>query len=329
MMDAMSEARGYGMALTCWLWALDLILESSDSSTVSKFNRAGVLLGLSVAASLAFAAPALALVLVALAFERKRLCYLPHLAFLTAFLFLAVPLNHAEKALVTSGATSLRQTLNELTASSFDTSNRFVGAMARAATGLLAVAGLVTAFVNWRRPKQGTAALLAGIVGGSLAVSLLLVLAAHRWAHTAFPEGGAIYLVAMITLLVPAILASSGGASAQRAFLVVAAFTIAHYVGHVRLPYLGAQNLEGGRGLAKALRADATGRVVRVAATEEAEGIMRYYRTRLRQGNWKPIERLLPDVTYDYYVVTAPYATMVHGRGLHVLYRDSGLILAK
>ena len=329
MMDAMSEARGYGMALTCWLWALHLILESFESLSASKLNRAGVLLGLSVAASLAFAAPVLALILVALAFERKRLSYLPHLAFLTAFLFLAVPLNHAEKALVTSGATSLRQTLNELTQESFGTSNRFFGAIARAATGLLAVAGLVTAFVTWRRRKQGTAALLAGIVGGSLAVSLLLVLAAHRWAHAAFPEGGAIYVVAMITLLVPAIIASSGGASAQKAFLVVAAFCIAHHIGHVRLPYLGAQNLEGGHDLAKALRADAAGRTVRVSATEEAEGILRYYRARLRQGNWNPIERLLPDATYDYYVVTAPYATMVKGRGLHIVYRDEGLILAK
>jgi hypothetical protein len=329
MMDAMSEARGYGMALAAWMWALELILESLESFSAAKFNLAGVLLGLSVAASLAFAAPAVALILVAAAFQKSRLAHLPHLAFLTAFILLAVPLNHAEKAVVTAGASSLRQTLNQLTASSFDTSNRMIAAVARVATGLLAAVGLCAGLMAWRRREQGSASLLAGVVGGSLALSLVLVLSAHRWVHAAFPDGGGIYLVAMMTLLAPAIVARSGRRRLQIAFTVVAAFGVARYAGHVRLPYRAAQNLEGGRDLAKALRTDASGRSVRVAASEEAEGIMRYYRTRYRQGNWKPIELMLPDVTYDYYVVTAGYEPMVKGRGLHVVYHDEGLILAK
>ncbi len=58
MVDAMSEARGYGIALACWMWAFELLLESAESFSVQKLNLAGLCLGLSAAASLAFAAPA-------------------------------------------------------------------------------------------------------------------------------------------------------------------------------------------------------------------------------------------------------------------------------
>ena len=61
VVDALSEARGYGMALACWMWALELILESVQSFSAAKLNLAAMCLGLSVAASLAFAAPAVCL----------------------------------------------------------------------------------------------------------------------------------------------------------------------------------------------------------------------------------------------------------------------------
>ena len=70
IVDAMSEARGYGMALACWMWALELILESVESFSAQKLNLAGLCLGLSVAASLAFAAPAAALLAVYLFWSR-------------------------------------------------------------------------------------------------------------------------------------------------------------------------------------------------------------------------------------------------------------------
>ena len=41
VVDALSEARGYGMALACWMWALELILESVESFSVQKLNLAG------------------------------------------------------------------------------------------------------------------------------------------------------------------------------------------------------------------------------------------------------------------------------------------------
>ena len=64
VVDALSEARGYGMALASWMWALELMLESAESFSPKKLNLSAMCLGLSVAASLAFAAPAVALLVV-------------------------------------------------------------------------------------------------------------------------------------------------------------------------------------------------------------------------------------------------------------------------
>src|SRR5215471_5980309 len=126
ILDAMSEARGYGMALAAWMWALELVLEALEEDSDRKFNLAGVLLGLSVAASLAFAAPAVALIAAAAVHCKKLPAHLAQLAGVTSFILLAVPLNHAEMSVVTQGAANLRQTLNILTDGSFGTTGTAV-----------------------------------------------------------------------------------------------------------------------------------------------------------------------------------------------------------
>src|ERR1022692_2973209 len=42
VVDALSEARGYGLALASWMWALELILESVESFSGSKLNLAAM-----------------------------------------------------------------------------------------------------------------------------------------------------------------------------------------------------------------------------------------------------------------------------------------------
>ena len=97
------------------------------------------------------------------------------IAFLTAFVLLVIPLNHAEWKTLAVGATSLRQTINELTALSLGTSLKVFGAIARVALALLALAGMVAAVRHWRR-QDG--ALLA-FTGATLALTLVLLLVAH------------------------------------------------------------------------------------------------------------------------------------------------------
>jgi hypothetical protein len=313
ILDAISEARGYGMALACWMWAIELVASGGS------MEWAGVLLGLSVSASLSFLAPAAALILVAAG--RRKLGYMPHLAALTAFVLLVLPLNHAGMDVITTGATSLRQTLGELTIGSLDTASKGVAAMVRVGIILLVAIAGVGLFVK-------KSSVLTYLTGGSLAISLALVWLAHRMVGVAFPEAGAVYLVPLVTIFVAMLAQSWGRENVEVAFVVGAAMCCAHYADHLSLAYRAAGDMAGGRNLAKALRADAGPRGVRVAVSAPVEPILRYYRWRYRQANWSEIQRLSGD-RLDYYILTAQDLGVVERRGLKVLYRDAGLVLAK
>jgi len=229
IVDAMSEARGYGMALACWMWALELLLESAESFSAQKLNLAGLCLGLSVAASLAFAAPAAALLGVYLLWSRGSedprgaARNLVLIAVLAAFVLLVIPLNRAEWKTLAAGATSLRQTINELTALSLGTSLEVIGAISRIAVALVALGGVAAAISRWR---QRDAALVA-LAGPTLALTLLLLLAAHRWRHTPFPQEGAIYLIPLLVLTVAAGILKLNSRPAQIGFVFGSALVLA------------------------------------------------------------------------------------------------------
>ena len=321
VVDAMSEARGYGMGLAVWMWALEVATRDEDAAGA----WVGVLLGVSVAASLAFAAPAIALIVAIYARRRHRkpVPWVPQVAFLTAFALLAVPLNHAEMSVVTDGASSLRQTLNELAAASLGSGNAVLAAAVRVAVGILAATGLALGLFG--RKAWG----LIYVSGTSLVVCLALMLAAHRFAHAAFPEGGALYLVPLVSLFVAAMVSRWGSEAAQFTFVALAALCVGGYVNQLRPAYRGATGVEGGRQLAQALRAGAQNRGVSIGASADAVPVIKFYRWRYRQANWETIEALRPGTSYSYYVLTAPDSPVVREHGLHVVYSETGLTLAQ
>ncbi len=324
VIDALSEARGYGMALASWMWALELILESLESFSVRKLNLSAMFLGLSVVASLAFTAPACALLLVYLLWARGGT--VPLIAFLTAFVLLVIPLNHAEWNTLAIGATSLRQTLNELTALSLGTSLKVFGAIARVTLALLALAGLAAAIRHWRR-QDG--ALLA-ITGATLALTLVFLMAAHLWLHTPFPQEGSIYLIPLTVLPVTAAILKGKNKTAQIAFLSLSALLLARYLSEFPFgAYTVGSQFAGGRILARTLREKVGRGSARIGASPGAEPIMNYYRTRYRQSNWQITERQPLAGSYDYYVLTPADAPLIEQRHLHILYRDAGLTLAQ
>ena len=247
-----------------------------------------------MAASLAFAAPAVGpdcrlsrVVAAAPGTPRVAARNLVSIAILTAFVLLVIPLNRAEWKTLAVGATSLRQTINELTALSLGTSLEVVGAIARVAIALVAVGGVATAVRYWRRD-----AALVALAGPTLALTLVLLLAAHRWRHTPFPQEGAIYLIPLMVLTVAAGILKLHSKPAQIAFLSIAgAILVCHLAAFPWGMYAAGRPFAGGRSLAKALRTDAGTAPVRIGASLSAEPIITYYRTRYRQGNWQPAER--------------------------------------
>jgi hypothetical protein len=247
------------------------------------------------------------------------------IAVLSAFVLLVIPLNRAEWKTLAVGATSLRQTINELTALSLGTSLEVIGAVSRVAVALVALAGVAAGARYWGS-RDGA---LVAMVGPTLALTLLLLLAAHGWRHTPFPKGGAIYLIPLIVLTVAAAILKLHNRPAQIGFLALSsAFLVCHLAAFPWGAYAAGKQFAGGRDLAKKLRLKAGTRPVRVAASLAAEPIITYYRTRYRQGNWEAVENQPLDGTYDYYVLTAADAGLVEHRHLRVLYRDSGLTLA-
>jgi uncharacterized membrane protein len=324
LIDAMSEARGYGMALACWMWALQLILESLESFSVQKLNLSAMCLGLSVAASLAFAAPACALLVIYLLWSRCHTVAL--IAFLTAFVLLVIPLNHAEWNTLAIGATSLRQTINELTALSLGTSLKVFGAVARIVLTLLALGGLAAAVRYWRRQD---AALLA-FTGATLVLTLVFLLVAHICLHTPFPQDGSIYLIPLTVLPVTAAILKRKNKTAQIAFLSFSVLFLACYLSEFPIgAYTDGKQFSGGRIVARILR-DKVGRgSARIGISPNAEPIMNYYRTRYRQDNWQLSDRQPATGSYDYYILTAVDAPLVEQRHLHVIYRDAGMTLAQ
>jgi len=341
VVDALSEARGYGMALACWMWALELLFESVESFSEQKLKLAAVCLGLSVAATLAFVAPALALLVVFLAWSKSgaeaqsgvppgRTPLLGHvfvlIFVLTTFVLLAIPLDRAEWKTLAVGATSLRQTINEISALSLGTSLKVIGAVARVAVALVAIVGAAASLRYWRR-RDGA---LVALTGASLALTLVLLMAAHRWLHTPFPQEGAIYLIPFTTLIVATVILKQHNKTAEIAFLAVSAVLLARYVTEFPFGvYAAGSQFSGARTLTKTLRANSEGGSPRIGVSLAAEPIMSYYRTRYRQLHWQPIGRLPLTAAYDFYVLTPADAALIQERHLHVLYRDAGLTLAR
>lgn len=332
VLDAMSEARGYGMALTGMIWALELMLELAERFSEAKFNLVPVLLGLSVAASLAFAAPAVALAAVFLVWGRgwiwpkgKGLAFVL-LFVLTMFVFLAIPLDHVDKASFSGGATSLRQTLNEITTLSLETSTPLVTAAVRVGVAILAAVCLL-ALVRFGSDRWNG---LIVLPAGTLALALAILLAAHRWLHAPFPLTGAIYLIPLSTLVVASLLFKWNHKAAQVVLYTAGILLIGRYLSATDIrTYTGNEQFAGGRALAKALRTAVGPGGINIGASESAEPIINYYRTRLRQGNWERAAHKPPTDRYDYYVLAGPDRSMVEERQLKVVYQDAGLVLAR
>jgi hypothetical protein len=332
VLDAMSQARGSGIGLACLIWALELMLELAEQFSEAKFNLAAVLLGLSVAASLVFAAPAVALVAVFLAWGRGwiwpkgrgPIFFL--IFFLTIFVLLVIPLDHVDVQSFAGGATSLRQTLNEITVLSLGTSLQLLLAAVRAGVGLLALICVVAAVRLWRQRWSG----MVVLTSGTLALTLAILVAVNRLWRAPFPRDGAIYLILLCTLAVTSILLKWRRKAAQIALYAVGILLIGRYLSARDIrTYAGNEQFAGGRALAKALRTEVGPGGINIGASEAAEPIINYYRSRLRQGNWERAPHKPPTDRSDYYVLAGPDRDMVKERQLKVVYQDAGLTLAK
>ncbi|MDE3166916.1 MAG: glycosyltransferase family 39 protein [Acidobacteriota bacterium] len=322
VVDALSEARGYGMAIAFWCWGLELFLQSTEELTPRKLNLAAAALALSVAGCLSFVVPVLALGFAATAILRRRMFrdfWLPLAVFL--FLLLAIPLNRVLLTDLAVGATSLRQTLGELTAVSLAAlpfPAATVAAAVRVSAALLVLAAGAFAVVRRRSEPMLTFCAATTLIGFGL------LLLAHARLKAPFPLEGAIYFVPVLTLTALALMRRL-----PRTMLCLAAGCLVIYA--VELPrgdYREGRQFAGSRDIAKALRTGAGRNLVRIAVSPPLEEVLDYYRARYRQANWQTIETTPAAPGYDFYVLTGEDAPVVERLNLRVLDRTAGVLLA-
>jgi 4-amino-4-deoxy-L-arabinose transferase-like glycosyltransferase len=354
VLDYLSAARGYGMALALWMWALVFLMEFLEQPPGAREGlpiRAGLCLGLAVAASLPFAFPVVALggsfCLMALFWKRTSVWKLAEQlvvpAVLVAFLLLILPLSHAEPENFYFGAASLGETIRSLDALSFY-HTRAASVLPRAIAGLhvidpaacaglsaLAIIALFAAVAAFRRREKGRSAILLILVSGTMAVGLALLVAVHLLGGLRYPLcRTGLYFIPIATLAGLTLAARMNYRPLRVAAGVFAVVVTAQYLTQFTVRMYGEWRSEAeAEALVQALIRDAGGRPASIAAGGAEEPVLSFYRDRYHQKNWEPVERGLPEHQFGYYVLTGNDAGLVEKRHLRIIYKDLELTLAR
>ena len=221
VLDFLSAARGYGMALGLFLWAIEFLLRYFDQARPEHLYRASLALGLAVVANLTLAFPGVALVSLcgAVLVRRRQWSALADQfllpGFLAAFLLLAISLSHARSMNFYVGTQSLAQALDGVVRPSLyhdspgwpepDQPLRhwLYRSNLRLVPAVLALCVPVLGWLGWRRhrapwsPEQRFFALCTGTLAGSI----LLLIAAHARLGLPYPERRTgLYLIPLFCL---------------------------------------------------------------------------------------------------------------------------------
>ena len=354
VLDYLSAARGYGMALALWTWALNFMLEylapPPAGGREDALNLAGLCLGLSLAANLSFAYPAVALAAVfwvTLARRKQAPAILVAERFLAtaigaAFLLLALPMAHAEAGNFYFGAHTLRDTFRSLVVLSFYHTRllsvlprpfeavEFLEPVLRIGMGLLAAAALAGAIRILKTGKPGTGPTLLVLTGGSMALTFLFLVIAHRGFGIPYPlNRTALYFIPLPALAALALAAHLNWKPATAAAIFLSALLCGQYLLQADVRLYGEWRGEAeSKALVQALMDDAGRRSIRIAASDSEEPVLNFYRERYRLRNWAPVERKTSG-DYDYFVLSGTDLGLLGQRRFRVVYRDLYLALAQ
>lgn len=343
VLDYLSAARGYGMALAFLLAALDQMVRYLMDGGRPRLYRAALALALAVAANLAFAVPgaalALAFTLAVYAAERRADWMLvDHFLVpgaVTAFVLLVIPLSATERSRYYYGAATLAESIDSLVSASFGTSR--AGSLFYFLAAGLVAAGVAAAAAALRGrlrkapfgPLDAFLLLGGGCIGGSVAA----LAAAHRLAGVPYPlDRTGIYFAALFALVALA-LAERYGSAARVPVWTAAVLALAQFLLLLRVDHYEPWLFDAGTSrVVRELRAREDGsRRVRVSASWTLEPSLNFYRRMYRLEWLEPVVRGNAAAPADYRVFEAADHALVQKFGLTVLYRDpvSGAVLAK
>jgi uncharacterized membrane protein len=372
IMDYLSAARGYGMALGFFTAALYFVIRFFDdepkAANANRVSGAAILLGLSISANLVFLFPAVALAgtltLLKLVDARQAGGWIQKLLWIagrlwlplavTAGLFLALPLAHANRGSFFYGKDLLRNTTLSLVQRSLfhqsnvflpDTYSAFVRRSAEIITNwvvpvILALVLVTLAPVCWRWLRERDLRRLGNLdrayllVGAILAISVGLLVAAHYLAGILYPDNRtAIYLVALLTLAWMLLIEKAvdaphfGRAIGMLAAAPVAVAILLFLRGFTTSYYYEWRYDAGTKRIFHLLEGHgqfSSSRQMRVGVDWKLDLSLNFYR-HMYQADWMAkVERDPPPEAggFDYYVLLPGDEEVIKKLGLRVLYRD-------
>jgi uncharacterized membrane protein len=334
ILDHFSIARGYGLALALFAWALYATISFFESGNHKRLSAAGMLTGLSVAANLTFLFPACALVLCTAvlyaALRRPRLALVNEYlgpAVVVCAVLVVLPLRFAKASNFYFGSAVLYESLRDLTEDVFARGSwrgRTLDlgyAMVLAAVSVALVA-LIRAL---RRRSPGDLPVL--IVCGTCLLGIALLIAAHSTAKVLYPFGRTgLWVVFLVEL--SGVVASS--TLAHRRSIAVGFAVLSALVTFVRVPQIDPRYVQEWRPQARVremmqiVRARQLGddRPFRVSGDPNFAWGANYYRVRFRMSNMEPAQPAEPKPGANYYLFEKSNSHYVRELNLRVIYED-------
>jgi len=367
ILDFMSAARGYGLALALFLWALYQVLRyTGGERTTSRVYSAALCLSLAVGSNLTLAVPGISLALfffILLALEGRLAEAVDQFivpGVVTCFVIVLLPLLKASRDNFYLGTETVKEALESLLALSFyhhtigppfvwfipphDVWFRLFISWIVPAVLICGIVGAALVIFSARRVGglnilEGGPRLLL-IVGLVLGSSAGLLATLNKWAHVPYPWARTgLYFIPLITLTALALpeIPQIGSRLRRLTRLTVFAFALlclGFYLVQFQTKLYGEWPGDAGNkqivSLIRSLRPPAHPGHVRIGISWELEPAMNFYRRLYRLDLIAPFNREGPDGDFDYYVILPREGSLVEKRKLRVLYRDpvSGVMLA-
>ncbi len=365
VLDFLVAARGYGLALALFFYALLKMTEYLAHRSRRDLYLAGTALALAPAANLTLLAPGLVLAALfgyliwrapqpsAPAKRAKKQAPVPAaaglrhfaipLAVVTLLFFLAAPFSKARMADFYVGIDSPAASIRDLVDCSFAHGGpasaspvawrvalSFLLPMAALAAAILGCSRVLRSLREGREPAAPDTVLY--LTGGAMVGSAALLIALHYAVGMPYPSNRTgLYLLSLAGLALVA-LAKSSPRIPRIAVTVLGTLIVAHYLVQWNTAsfYVWRYEADSKPILDRIAAMPRKVQPVRVGISWQLEPSFNFYRT-VRRWTWlAPFDRSGPDGDYDYYVLISNDFSLLPRRALREVYRGpvSGTVLA-
>jgi hypothetical protein len=332
VLDYMSAARGYGLALAFFFWAVFHMVIYRMERREASLAKAAIGLALSVASNLTFAFPGAALGMTFtfwLIRERQGRLALDRFLIpcvVIAFAILVAPLAHASKDSFHFGAPDLRASVETVLSIAWaHHGDRGLHSLLRwAKIPLMAILALA-ALMCWRAKKDAAGSLLT-LAAGSLIGSVALAVLGNRALQILYPMWrSGLYWIPLF--LLTCLLMIHSLPTWRFPFLVAAMLCLGQFVSQLDVRHYGewpgdASNRRIAQEIRKHHAANPKSPVRVSAVTWQIEEGLNFYRRMYRMDWMQPVDRSPADSSFDYYVALPEDAATLDRLPASEIYED-------